>query len=533
MALKHDAVIVGAGHNGLVAANILADADWEVLVLEGQDSPGGAVRSDESLRQGFVTDWFSAFYPLAAASPVLSRLDLQRWGLRWSHAPAVLAHVFPDGRCARLSRDPEQTAASLDTFAAGDGNAWLKMLAEFERIREPLLDALFTPFPPVRAGVRLARKLGAADLMRFVRFGLQSARRVGDERFRGEGAPLLLAGNALHTDLSPDSPGSAIYGWLLAMLGQTDGFPVPVGGSGAITSALTARLHSSGGRIRTSAEVASLEISGGRVRGVVLGNGERIAASTVLADVAAPHLYRRLIGRQQLPGRLMTDLDRFQWDVPTLKINWALSRPIDWAVADARGAGTVHLGVDMNGLTRYAAALAMKEVPDHPFVLLGQMTTSDPTRSPDGTESVWAYTHLARDVDYDLRTIKRQVRRIETLLNKHAPGFTDSVLDRRIQSPADLQETDHNLVQGAVAGGTANIYQQLVFRPIPGLGRAETPVDGVYLAGASAHPGGGVHGGPGANAAHAALRRAGATGAAHRRMIDAAHRRIYRQGSAF
>jgi phytoene dehydrogenase-like protein len=187
----------------------------------------------------------------------------------------------------------------------------------------------------------------------------------------------------------------------------------------------------------------------------------------------------------------------------------------------------------MNGLTRYAAALAMKEVPPQPFVLLGQMTTSDPSRSPAGTESVWAYTHLPRDIDYDQRTIKRQVRRIETLLDKHAPGFTDSVLDRSIQSPADLEASDDNLEQGAVAGGTANIYQQLVFRPIPGLGRAETPIDGVYLASASAHPGGGVHGGPGANAARAALRRAGFAGGAQRHVIDAAHRRIYRSGSAF
>ena len=533
MAPARDAVIVGSGHNGLVAANLLADSGWDVLVLEGQDEPGGAIRSDDSLRPGYVTDWFSAFYPLAAVSPALSRLELERWGLRWSHAPDVLAHVLPDDRCAVLSRDSEKTAASLDEFAVGDGAAWLTMLAEFEHIRDQLLDTVFTPFPPVRSGVRLARRLGVGDLLRFVRFALQSARRVGDERFRGDGAPLLLAGNALHTDLAPDTPGSAIYGWLLAMLGQTVGFPVPVGGSGTITDSLVSRLRSLGGRIRTSADVVSLDISDGRVRGVRLSDGEQIAASTVLADVAAPYLYRELIGGQYLPRTLQTDIDRFQWDVPTLKINWALSRPIDWTARGARSAGTVHLGVDMNGLTRYAAALAMREVPKDPFVLLGQMTTSDLSRSPTGTESVWAYTHLARGVEYDSRTIKRQVRRIETLLDKHAPGFTESVLDLRIQSPADLQETDHNLVRGAVAGGTANIYQQLLFRPIPGLGRAETPIDGVYLASASAHPGGGVHGGPGANAAYAALRRASAVGGVHRRIIDAAHRRIYRPGSAF
>jgi phytoene dehydrogenase-like protein len=228
---------------------------------------------------------------------------------------------------------------------------------------------------------------------------------------------------------------------------------------------------------------------------------------------------------------LLADVDRFQWDTPTMKINWALSRPMGWIADDARAAGTIHVGVDMDGLTRYAASLATKEVPQHPFVVLGQMTTTDPSRSPTGTESVWAYTHLAHGVQSDAGTIAGHTERIEALLERHAPGFTDSIMDRRVQSPGDLQASDDNLVHGAVAGGTANIYQQLVFRPIPGLGRAETPIDGVYLASASAHPGGGVHGGPGANAAAAALRRAGAAGGVHRRIIDAAHRRVYRSPS--
>lgn len=532
MTATRDAVIVGSGHNGLVAANLLADAGWDVLVLEQQDEPGGAIRSDESLRPGFITDWFSAFYPLAAVSPVMDRLDLDRWGLRWSHAPAVLAHVLPDNRCAVLARDAEQTAASLDTFATGDGEAWLAMLADYERISTPLLDALFSPFPPMRAGLRLAQRLGFGDLLRFARFALQSARRVGDERFRGEGGPLLLAGNALHTDLAPEAPGGAIYGWLLSMLGQTIGFPTPVGGSGMITAALVARLQSLGGRLRTAAEVTSVDISAGRVRGVVLAGGERIATGTVVADVSAPYLYRKLVGARHLPDRLLTDIDRFQWDMPTMKINWALSHPMNWIPDEARGAGTIHLGVDMDGLTRYAASLATKEIPEQPFVLLGQMTTTDPTRSPAGTESVWAYTHLAGGVRYEAETIDAHAERIEAMLERHAPGFTDSILDRCVQSPADLHASDANLAHGAVGGGTSNLYQQLVFRPIPGLGRAETPIDGVYLASAGAHPGGGVHGAPGANAAAAALRRAGAVGGVHRWMIDAAHRRIYRASSS-
>ena len=279
-----EAIVIGAGHNGLVAANLLADAGWDVLVLEQQDRPGGAIRSDDSLHPGYVTDWFSAFYPLGVASPVLGALDLNRWGLRWSHAPAVLAHVLPDDRCVLLSRDRDATASSLDDFGRGDGAAWLAMVEEFERLRDPLLAALFAEFPPVRAGLALARAMGVADGLRFARFAVQSVRRAGDERFRGEGAPLLLAGNALHSDLAPEVPGSALYGWLLCMLGQTVGFPVPVGGSGAIIDALVARLQSAGGQLRTSASVTALDIDDRRVRGVRLADGERIGAVAVLAE---------------------------------------------------------------------------------------------------------------------------------------------------------------------------------------------------------------------------------------------------------
>jgi phytoene dehydrogenase-like protein len=522
------ALVIGAGHNGLVAANLLADRGWDVRVFESTQRPGGAIRSDRTLHPDFVTDWFSAFYPLSAASPVIGSLQLERWGLTWRHAPAVLAHVLPDGRCAVLSRDPATTAASLAEFAPGDGDAWLRIVEDYERIREPFLNSILRPFPPVRPALSLARRLGVAETLRFARFAVQAVRRFGDEHFSGEGGPLLFAGNALHTDLAPESAGSAIYGWLLCMLGQSVGFPVPEGGSGAIVEALVTRLHDHGGRLALDTPVESICVEGGRATGVRLGSGELIAADAVLADVGAPQLYLDLVGEQHLPPQLVEDLDRFQWDSPTMKVNWALSRPIPWIPAGARGAGTVHLGVDMAGLTFYAACLAARRMPDEPFVLLGQMTTADPTRSPAGTESAWAYTHVPEGLDLSAEEVDVHAARIESLIERHAPGFRASIVARAVQAPADLQGADANLVGGAVGGGTSGLHQQLVFRPVPGLARAETPIDGLYLAGASAHPGGGVHGGPGSNAAAAALRRVGPAGRLQRAAIASAYRRIYR-----
>jgi phytoene dehydrogenase-like protein len=524
-----DAIVIGAGHNGLVAANNLADAGWSVLVLEAAGHAGGAVRSVTSIRPDFVTDLFSSFYPLGAASPVLAALELDRHGLAWSHAPSVLAHVLPDDRCAVLGREVADTAASLEQFAPGDGKAWADLVAEFERIREPLIAALFRPFPPVLPAATLLRRLGAAGALRFARFAVQPVRRYGDEQFAGEGGPLLLAGNALHTDLAPESAGSALYGWLLAMLGQTIGFPVPAGGSSRLIDALVARLSTRGGELRLAAPVERVLLDGDRAVGVRLAGGETVhAGRAVLADTSAPMLYRSLVGVEHLPARLVRDLDTFQWDARTMKLNWALSGPIPWKAAGARGAGTVHVGVDMDGLTFYAASLAARQVPPQPFLLVGQMTTADPSRSPAGTESAWSYTHLPEKVELSELDIAIHTERMEQTIERHAPGFTELILDRQVQSPADLAASDANLVGGAVNGGTAALHQQLVFRPVPGLARAETVIDRLYLASAAAHPGGGVHGGPGHNAALAALSRAGVLGPARRRVLDLAMGRIYR-----
>ncbi|MGH3342289.1 MAG: phytoene desaturase family protein [Carbonactinosporaceae bacterium] len=486
---------------------MLADAGWSVLVLESQDEPGGAVRSGELTVPGQVCDLFSAFYPLAAASPALRGLGLERHGLRWRNAPAVLAHPLPDGRCAVLHRSPEATARSVDDFAPGDGAAWLRMYEEWQRVGPHVLAALFRPVPPVTPTLRLARALGAGGGVRFARRSLLPVLRLGEEWFRGEGARLLLTGCALHTDLAPGEAGSGAYGWLLAMLGQQFGFPVPEGGAGRLTDALVARLRAAGGQLVCGVHVNRILVHEGRVDGVATTEGETVGvARAVLADVTAPSLYRDLIGRQQLPARLIADLERFQWDRPTLKIDWALSAPVPWSSAGTREAGTVHLGAGTSALAGYAAQLAAGAMPRRPYLVMGQMTTADPTRSPPGTESAWAYTHLPHGTPTS-RALARHVERIEDTLERHAPGFRDLVVARRIAGPEQLEADDASLVGGATTGGTAALHQQLIFRPTPGLGRSETVIDGLYLASSSAHPGGGVHGACGANAARAALAR--------------------------
>jgi phytoene dehydrogenase-like protein len=523
-----DAVVIGAGPNGLVAANALADAGWDVVVLEAEATFGGAVRSDRSVSDEFVTDRFSAFYPLAAASPIIQDLDLHRHGLQWTHAPDVLAHALDDGRCAVLSRDPHRTAQSVDGFASGDGDAWLRMFDGWQQVRDPLLDALFTPFPPIRSLVALLRRVGVAGGLDLARLATLPVRRLAAEQFNGDGAGLLLTGNALHSDVPPDAAGSGIFGWLLAMLGQEVGFPVPRGGAQRLADALVARAAAAGADLRAGERVVQVVVRGGRAVGVrTAGGGEVRVRRAVLADVSAPTLYRNLVGGQHLPAHLSRSIDRFQLDWPTVKVNWALDRPVRWAAADARGAGTVHLGVDMDGFVDVAADLSKRRAPAHPFVLFGQMTTADPTRSPAGTESAWAYTHVPLTPGPDgEREAQAQVARVEDAIERVAPGFRGTITAQTVQSPYDLQEADANLVQGTINGGTSALHQQICFRPFAGTGRPQTPIVGLYLASASAHPGGGVHGACGWNAARTALQDAGPLGGVRRMLHRTAWSRL-------
>jgi phytoene dehydrogenase-like protein len=292
---------------------------------------------------------------------------------------------------------------------------------------------------------------------------------------------------------------------------------VPEGGAGRLTQALASRVRAKGGTIRCSAPVVRILVDRGRATGVTTADGERYAAGrAVIADVAAPHLYGGLVPDEELPPRTVRAMRRFQLDPSTVKVDWALDGPVPWAVPPPHAPGTVHVADSVEQMTEALSQVSAGAIPAEPFLLTGQMTTADPSRSPTGTEALWAYTHVPqqshRDAGeggirgvWDRDDCERFADRMQARIERYAPGFASRILARRVLGPREMEARDANLIGGALNAGTAQLHQELIFRPVPGLGRAETPIGGLYLGSASAHPGGGVHGAPGMNAARAAI----------------------------
>lgn len=498
-----DAVVVGAGPNGLSAAIRLARAGRDVLVLEAQSRPGGGVVSDELTLPGFVADTFSAVHPAAAASPVFRRMPLADHGLEWVHPEYAMAHPMPDGRAGLLHRDLARTAAHLDELHPGDGRAWAAWarpyLDDFEALRRTLLGG----FPPLVGGAKLVAALKLTGTLEFARLLLTSADQLATDLFEGAHARAWLFGSVLHSDVPAEESGSAIAGAYLQLLGHAAGWPSPRGGAGALTAALVSYLGSLGGQLRVDAPVERIVTADGRVAGVVTADGTQVRAPIVIADTS-PHRMLSLVG-PAMPEDYRQRLARFRYGPRTVKVDWALDGPTPWTTPEVRTAGTVHVGGEAEAVTAQTTAVRRGEVPERPFLLFGQQSVADPTRAPAGKHTAWAYTRVPASVAGE-DAVLAHAERITDQVERFAPGFRDLILARHVQGPETLEAGNANLVGGDVGGGTYRL-DQTVFRPLPALVPYATPIRGLWIGSASAFPGGAVHGVPGWTAASYALAR--------------------------
>jgi phytoene dehydrogenase-like protein len=465
-----DAIVVGAGPNGLAAAIALAQSGVSVRVLEAADTVGGGARSAELTLPGFVHDVCSAIHPLGAASPFLRTLPLAEHGVEWIDPPAALAHPFDDGTAALLERAPAAAVPALGE----DDRRWRRLFAPLVRDAEPLLGEMLAPLHLPSHPLALAR-FGARAMV--------PATVLAQLWFRGEKARGLLAGLAAHSMLPLERPPSAAFGLALGLLGHDRGWPFPRGGSQRLSDGLASYLRSLGGEIETGRRVESL--------------AELDDTRPVLLDVT-PRGLLALAG-DTLPARYRRRLERYRYGPGVFKLDFALDGPIPWLAEECARAATVHLGPTLGEIAASESAAWRGEIAERPYVLLAQQSLFDPTRAPAGKHTAWAYCHVPNGSGVDM------TERIERQIERFAPGFRDRILARSVLGPAEFERHNPNLVGGDINGGAATL-SQLFTRPVARLSPYTTPLPGVFLCSASTPPGGGVHGMCGYHAAQAALR---------------------------
>ena len=471
MTTPHDALIVGAGPNGLAAGIALAQAGRNVLILEAAETIGGGCRTAELTLPGFRHDPCSAVHPLAAASPFFRKLPLAAHGLEWVDPPLAAAHPFDDGSAAVLSRSMEETTASLGV----DGPAWERLMAPFLRDFDILIDQLLGPFHLPRHPIALAR---------FGLPALRSAKGLSDARFQGTRASALFAGMAAHSMLRLEQWGTAAFGLMLSLFGHAVGWPVARGGSQHIVDALAAHFRSLGGEIRTGQPVRSFA-----------GFGE---STKILFDVTPRQLLQ--IAGDQLPGRYRRQLEHYRYGPGVFKMDWALDGPVPWTAPDCHRAGTLHLGGTLAEIAASERDVHAGRHAERPFVLVAQPSLFDPTRAPEGKHTLWAYCHVPNGSDRDMTA------QIESQIERFAPGFRDLVIARSVVGSAAMQEYNENYIGGDINGGLQDL-RQLFTRPAIRLDPYSTPNKRLFICSSSTPPGGGVHGMSGYHAAQSVLRR--------------------------
>lgn len=470
------AVVVGSGPNGLAGAVRLAQAGVSVTVLEAADKPGGGTRTTEYGASGVLHDDCSAFHPTGIVSPFLKSLPLDEFGLEWLWPELDLVHPLDDGSAGVLSRDMERTVASLGR----DGDKWRRVFGPLVRNMDNLIAEVFQPAAHIPKHPLTLTNFGVQALMP----GSVTLRRFKDDQARA-----LYTGVAAHVFGKLTTPLSGSVGLMLTAVGHAAGWPVAKGGSQAIAHSLIGLLESLGGSVQTGVSVTSLD----QLRDVTGSAPDIVMLDTAPAGVL------QIVG-DRLPGRVRRAFGRYRYGPATYKVDFAIDGDVPWTNADARKAGTLHLGGTAEQIAAIEAATARGQMPDQPFMLVGQQYLADPSRSSGGLNPLWTYAHVPHAYQGDVT--ERVIGQIE----RFAPGFRDIIVETHVRTPAQFAAYNPNYVGGDIGAG-ANNFRQIAFRPRPAVNPYTLGVKGVYLCSAATPPGPGVHGMGGFNAAETALAR--------------------------
>lgn len=499
----YDAIVIGSGHNGLVAATYLARAGWRVVVLERAEHPGGAVRSEELTRPGLIHDVFATNMNLFRGSPVAAELgpELERAGLEYATSARPFANVFPDGGALRVLADREATLAGLRAHDGADADGWEALDRSYERLA-PALFAIYGSRLDARTlagrAFELAPALRHGRLGELARLALSSTRELGEAHLHSREARALLACWGMHLDFGPDVSGGALFPFLEAFTDMRTGISIARGGASRLIDALVALLREAGGELRCGADVSRVQVSGGRATGVVLADGERLGARrAVIAGVTPTALYGRLLARP-LPAP-------YRYGPGTMMVHLALRGPIPWrAGEDLASFAYVHIAPYVDDLARTYGQACEGLLPDEPMLVVGQTSAVDPTRAPAGEHVVWVQVRAlpARILGDGAGEISERdwgtaaepyADRVLAKLERYAPGIGSLVSAYAVLSPADLERHNPNLVGGDSLAGSMHLSQNLRLRPFAGAHDYETGVEGLLMTGAACWPGAGVN----------------------------------------
>jgi phytoene dehydrogenase-like protein len=510
--MTHDAVVVGAGINGLAAALHLAAKGWKVVVVERAEIPGGAVKTGEITRPGFRHDLYAMNLSLFAGSPFFAahKDRLLAHGLAFVGAEHCFATAFPDGSWLGVEKNLEATATRIAALSPADAERWRAMVTAFGQDAPHIFALLGSPMPSwlaLRAIFAAWRARGTAWLAETARLLVASPREWLDENFDNTKLKAMMAVWGMHLDFSPDCAGGALFPYLESMANQSFGMALGQGGADSIVSALVRAIEAAGGEVRLGAPVQNIAIESGAAKGVVLASGERVdAIRAVIANLHPRVLFGDLIANFPATAQRLAKL---RPGPATMMIHLALSDLPAWSAGpELRRFAYVHLAPSLAAMAKTYTEALDGLLPVEPALVVGQPTAIDPSRAPAGQHVLWVQVRVlparirgdaaGRITGTEWDAVKEAFAdRVIGIIERYAPGFTANILARAVLSPADLERDNPNLVDGDSLGGSHHLDQNFLFRPAFGWSRYRTPIDRLYMVGASTWPGAGTGAGSG------------------------------------
>jgi phytoene dehydrogenase-like protein len=513
--MNYDAVVIGAGHNGLAAAIELAGRGWSVAVVEARDEPGGAVKTRELTLPGFRHDFAAMNLSMFAGSAFFNKNKdaLFAHGLGIVPVADCFASVFRDQTWLGVSNDLNATASRIAAISPRDAEAWRAMVAEFGSDAPHIFGLLGSPMPSFAAAKvawKAWRAKGTGWLYDTLRLLLASPRDFLDSRFEHPKVKAMMAAWGLHLDFAPDVAGGALFPYLESMANQAFGMVIGQGGADTIIRAMTGLLKERGGDLLTGVAVERIETSGETATGVRLADGRVLGARKAVIANAHPQLvFGKLLPSEPSRSSFEAKLAKFRPGPGAMMIHLALDGLPDWTAGEAlKQFAYVHLAPDLDMMNRVYSEAMDGLLPGEPALVVGQPTAIDPSRAPDGKHVLWVQVRvLPASIRGDARgeitgadwdAVKdAYADRVMALVERYAPGLGAKVLGRSVFSPLDLERENPNLIGGDSLSGSHHLDQNFLFRPVAGYSRYQTPVRSLYLCGASTWPGAGTGAGSG------------------------------------